>query len=269
MIRKTFVLLSALLMSTTLSLVHASSVQVTVTNHQSQGGFYFTPVWVGFHDGGFDTFNGGEAASSQLEALAEDGNVAPLRGVFGGNADGTARVDSVVFGADGFPGAPVFDPGESASELVDVTNAGSNRYLSFGSMIIPSNDAFFANGNPFAYEIFNSDGDFNGPITISIYGQDIYDSGTEVNDGLGAAFSATGGTDSVEGGVVGFSPGLDIFIGTDTAAGTTIGSAIGRNELVATIQINDANAVPEPSAVAIWAVFGIIGGFVAYRKQRR
>ena len=268
MLRSTFVLLSTLLMSTTLTL-HASSVQVTVTNHRSQGGFYFTPVWVGFHDGGFDTFNGGEAASAELEALAEGGDLAPLRGAFGGNADGTARVDSVVFSPDGFAGAPVFDPGESVSELVNVSDAGSNRYLSFGSMIIPSNDAFFANGNPFAYEIFNGNGEFKGPVTISIYGRDIYDSGTEVNDGFGAAFSALGGTDSDEGGAVGLHPGLDNFIGTDTAAGTTITSGLGSNELIATIEINDANAVPEPSAVAIWGVFGLIGGIVACRKRRR
>ena len=33
-------------------------IQVTVTNNAPAGGAYLTPVWLGFHDGSFDSYNG-------------------------------------------------------------------------------------------------------------------------------------------------------------------------------------------------------------------
>ena len=54
-------------------------------------------------------------------------------------------------------------------------------------MIIPSNDAFIGNEDPLAYELFDAEGNFTGRVTIDIFASDIYDSGTEVNDGQGAA----------------------------------------------------------------------------------
>ena len=67
---------------------------------------------------GFDLFDGGSPASPELEALAEGGDVAPLRAAFGKNADGSSRVDTVAAAAGGFPGAPVFDPGETHTLVV-------------------------------------------------------------------------------------------------------------------------------------------------------
>ena len=84
-------------------------------------------------------------------------------------------------------------------------------------MVIPSNDAFIGNGNPTAYRIFNPDGSFAGPLVIDIFGDEIYDAGTEVNDGLGAPFSTLGGSSTDENGTVALHPGLGNFIGTDTA----------------------------------------------------
>ena len=245
----------------------ASPVQISVTNHQGAGGFYFTPVFAAFHDGGFDLFDGGTTASVGLETIAETGDAAPLAASLGNNADGTARTNTVVTAPNGFAGAPVFDPGDSATQVFDVADTTSNRYLTLASMIIPSNDAFFGNGNPFAHEVFAANGSFNGPITVRIYGADIYDAGTEVNDGQGAAFSAVGGTATDEGGVVSFAIGLDGLVGTTTAAGTTITSGIGSGELLATIQITDPNAVPEPSSLAIWGSILLMGLF-ARRKSR-
>ena len=42
----------------------AVSVRVTVTNNAAAGGIYLTPMWIGFHDGGFDLFDIGGAASA-------------------------------------------------------------------------------------------------------------------------------------------------------------------------------------------------------------
>ena len=52
----------------------AASVQVSVTNNQGADGLYLTPLLSIMHDGSFDTFDVGSAASASLEALAEEGD---------------------------------------------------------------------------------------------------------------------------------------------------------------------------------------------------
>ena len=46
---------------------HATKVVVTIENLQPSDGFFFTPVWTGFHDGGFDLFDAGSPASNPLD----------------------------------------------------------------------------------------------------------------------------------------------------------------------------------------------------------
>ena len=48
-------------------------LRVTVENLAPKQGIGLAPFWIAFHDGSFDVFNEGEAASSALEFLAEDG----------------------------------------------------------------------------------------------------------------------------------------------------------------------------------------------------
>lgn len=244
----------------------AAELRITVENLQPQDGFFFTPVWFGLHDGGFDLFDTGSLASSELATIAETGDAAPLSMLFGAgmNADSSARIDGVIAAPGGFPGAPVFDPGESAMMDVSVSDPMSNRYLSFASMIIPSNDAFFGNGNPMAYELFAADGSFHGPITIDILGRNIYDSGSELNDQMGAAFSALGGSDTDESVPVMLHPGLDPFLGTDTAAGTTLMSAIGADTPVARIHVS---LVPEPTGISLLAS-GVAFALLRLRRTR-
>jgi hypothetical protein len=51
------------------------TVQVTFTNLAPIGGTYVTPVWFGFHDGGFDIADLGQnAAGTFVESLAETGS---------------------------------------------------------------------------------------------------------------------------------------------------------------------------------------------------
>ena len=61
----------------------ALEVQVKIENLSPEGGLYFTPVWVGFHDGNFDVYDQGSTASEGLERFAEDGDFAALRNDFG------------------------------------------------------------------------------------------------------------------------------------------------------------------------------------------
>ncbi|MEM9217904.1 MAG: spondin domain-containing protein [Cyanobacteria bacterium P01_F01_bin.150] len=152
-----------------------SQVTVTVENLAPTNGTRLTPVWVGFHNGNFDTFNSGEAASAALESLAEDGSNELLSQAF--NASGLGSIDGAV-------GSAPIQPSETPSETFDV-NTSTGQYFSFASMVLPSNDTFIGNGNPEAYELFDDEGNFLGP-EILVLGSQAYDAGTEVNDEIPA-----------------------------------------------------------------------------------
>jgi hypothetical protein len=220
---------------------HGAEVMVTVENLQPAGGLFFTPTWVGFHNGTFDALDVGSAASAAIEAIAEEGDTAPLVASFAGNG-----VDGVV--APGSPFGPSGSSFAGSSSQTFSVDAMSERYFSYASMVIPSNDAFFANDNPMAYSIFDAAGNYTGPVTINITGSDIWDAGTEANDAMGAAFSALGGTSSDEVATIGPHPGLDNFIGTGTANGETILSAFNADSAIARITVTQ---VPEPSSFGL------------------
>ena len=48
----------------------------SIENLVSTNGTRLTPVWVGFHNGDFHAFDGGETASAAPESLAENGSYA-------------------------------------------------------------------------------------------------------------------------------------------------------------------------------------------------
>lgn len=233
------------------SAASAARISVTVENLTPGGGLYFTPVWVGLHDGSFDTFDVGAPASASLEALAEGGDASGVRADFA--ALGSGR-DGVILAPAGFGGAPVFDPGDLASLVLDV-DPHTDRYFSFASMVIPSNDAFFGNADPLAYQVFDMTGAFNGPLEILVLGSQVWDAGTELNDGLGAPFSTLGGMSTDEMAAIGTHPGLGVLLGTATAAGTTIDTLAGdftrSGYQLARITIQQ---VPEPGLLALLGV---------------
>jgi len=220
-------------------------------------------LWVGLHDGGFDLFTNGEAVSPGLEQIAETGDPGVLMTEFAapGRLQGVAA-DPAGFGS--MPGQPpVIDPVNTATVDIDILNPAAYRYLSFASMVIPSNDAFIGNGDPIAHEVFDGAGNFNGPLTIDITAANIYDAGTEDNTGLGAAFSANMGdaTDTI-GGTASQGPDLSNFIGTGTAAGTTIGAVPGSTPF-ARITVS---VVPEPTTAVLCGLGAI--ALVGSRRRR-
>ncbi|MBZ0114552.1 MAG: spondin domain-containing protein [Thermoanaerobaculia bacterium] len=180
-------------------------LEISITNLAPEHGNYLTPPWVGIHDGSFDTFDTGSSSSDALERLAEDGNTAPLSQLFLDSNSGL--LDATVVG----PNGPLA-PGETAKLVLKVDGTlPTSRYLSFASMVIPSNDAFVGNESPHAFPLFDGQGEPRLGSYL-VYGNDVLDAGTEVNDELPAntAFlgQAAADTGVTEGGVVTNHPGF-------------------------------------------------------------
>jgi hypothetical protein len=188
-------------------------VQVTVQNLAPTNGIWLTPFWVGFHDGNFDSFSQGQPASAAVERVAEDGSTGQITAAFAGTGFGAGQATLLGTGVPGQPGAPpVIGPGTSATSFFNLESSDPrSRYFSYASMIIASNDAFVANGNPLAHSIFDGGGNFLGADFI-VLGSQVWDAGTEVNDELPAntAFLAQSVDDTgvVENGLVHLHPGF-------------------------------------------------------------
>ena len=246
------------------------NVSITFENTTAAGGGSFTPYWFALHNGGFDSYDGGSTAAGfpGLEELAEEGDTGPISAAFAASPAGMAGgVDGTAVAISGPGDAPVLSPGESVTVSVDAGDSSVNRWFSYASMVVPTNDLFVGNGNPFAHEVFDASGNFNGPVEILLFGSSVNDAGTEVNDAFaGAAFSTNGGTGVTEDlpvrnffTVAGDVDYLDSFLNTGTADGGTITTAFGPADLIGRITV-----VPAPSTAALVG----LGGLAAMRRRR-
>lgn len=244
----------------------SGDISVSITN-AGNSDFTLTPLWFAFQNGNFDFFEVGSPASAALELLAEDGDFSGLVNDFT-TAGQPGNRQGAVFAPGGFGGAPVIEPGETGTAFITALNPTDYQYLSFASMIIPSNDTFLGNNDPKAYQVFDATGainDASGVFTINIYGRDLLDAGTEDNLGQGAPFSTIPGAavDTV-GGTVTQAGNLLEFFDTTTPAGGIITDFIGADELVATIEIT---AVPEPATGGM-AALTVLGCTAFFRRRR-
>jgi len=272
-IRNTVLTVSAASLALSLSAgsADASMITVSVEDTQGDGGFFFTPFWLGIHDGSFDTFNGGELSAGfpGITTIAEVGSTAPQSARFDSEVPGGTQTTLTATSI----GAPVFEPGESSSVNLDVTDSSTYRYFSFASMVIPTNDLFVANDDPGAYAIFNEDGTFAGPVEILLYGRSVYDNGTEQNSATNdPAFFNSDGQAIPEVAVVrslDLTPGgadalyLASFDGAGlTPTGAAVTVPFGADDLIGRITITE---VPEPASMGI-AAMGLLG--LAARRRR-
>lgn len=79
------------------------------------------------------------------------------------------------------PGTPRY---QLATVLVDPL---SQRFLSYLGRIQPSDDAFVGNDEPFAIELFDAQGRFNGPLYVDVFGSQVLDAGVCANREAGLA----------------------------------------------------------------------------------
>jgi hypothetical protein len=233
-------------------------LQVTVENLAPANSVAFAPLRVGFGNGSFDAFNNGQAATAPIISIAEGGSGADWFPAFQA-AEPTATIGTVVPN----PPGPLV-PGATASATFSV-DTSINRFFTFGSMVVPSNDHFVGNDSPTQFMLFDAGGNLN-ITSILQEGRHIWDAGSETTDPVNAAF-LVGGTNDLrtpQNGVVSFNfSELSAFNGLTTAAGYTFDSQLTADTDIYRISFA---VVPEPVSAALVALGGI--GFVAFRRRR-
>lgn len=135
----------------------AADISITVTNLTR--GIAFTPLLIAAHDSGTSLFMVGEAASANLQKMAEGGDISGL------SADVTGAGGVVVEN----PASGLLMAGQSAMADLDT---GSADQLSLVAMMLPTNDGFVGLSG------------LTIPATAGTYYYDLkaYDAGTEAND---------------------------------------------------------------------------------------
>lgn len=231
-------------------------LRVTVQNLAPANSLSFAPLRVGFNNGTYDAFNNGMTPGAAITSIAEGGSGSDWFPAFAA-ADPSATLGTVV----GMPAGPLL-PGATASTMFTV-DPSVNRFFTFGSMVVPSNDHFIGNDNPMQYMLFNASGQLN-ITTISQFGRDIWDNGSEIEDPANAAF-LVGGVNAQrtpQNGVVNFNfDRLDAFNGLTTAAGYTFNRQFGANDEIYRISFE---IIPAPGAAAMLG----LGGLMGLRRRR-
>ena len=159
---------------------------VTLTNSSDQTVYpgILTPVAYAVHSDDVKIFMPGMPASEGLERLSEDGNFQPLVDMLSA-ASGVSMAGAQPV-ADGATDPGPLMPGHSYSFSVSADS--DHPYLSVASMIVPSNDTFFA-FEPTGVQLINSDGTprADAEIAADIAAMRLaWDAGTERNQ-AGAA----------------------------------------------------------------------------------
>lgn len=231
-----------------ISVSNAAYLEVNVT---APGPVGLAPAYGAFHDGSFDLFEPGAAASPALEMLAEVGDTSGYS-----EPNGMTIV-----------GGGPFAPGGGTASATYMVGAGE-KYFSLAAMILPSNDWFV--GNDAGWDISALLG---APMGTSMMFDltTIWDAGTEMEDfafapggglvGITTPSDPAGGTD--QGGVVAAVVGADpfsTFANLEPASfdTTTLDPA---GDPIAKVTVT---VVPEPSSLALVGI-----GVLALALRRR
>lgn len=244
----------------------AVQVRVTVENLAPANSVSLAPFRFGFGNGTFDAFDNNQPAfllgaatiaDAPIVTIAEGGSGSAWFPAFQ-SAEPNADLGSVTG-----PVIGPFLPGQTNSAVFEIDP--TNRFFTFGTMVVPSNDHFLGNANPTAFEVF----DAGGNLVLSSFTEDasrIWDAGSETENPANAAFLVGGvnGQRENESLPVTFNfADLAAFNGLTTAAGYNFDSSLlSANTPV--LRVSFA-VVPEPGSIAIAA----LGGISVWTARRR
>ncbi|GAA6172200.1 spondin domain-containing protein [Colwellia sp. KU-HH00111] len=138
----------------------AQDLSITITNLTQ--GLHFTPVITAAHTSDNHMFMIGTAATAELQAMAEGGDISGLASILT-NADANISEN---------PAGGLLAPGMSTSYTL--SNDAANTHLSMTTMVLPSNDGFVGLDS---WKIPTEAGTY----TIML---NAYDAGTEANNEL-------------------------------------------------------------------------------------
>ncbi|PVV12083.1 MAG: hypothetical protein B6D77_05870 [gamma proteobacterium symbiont of Ctena orbiculata] len=141
------------------SLASDREISVEITNLTNA--IYFTPLLVATHNRHTDLFEVGTAASANLQAMAEGGNIDGL--IADVKASGGEYVAN--------PASGLLAPGATAEAVIERPRK-RNRFLSVVGMLLPTNDGFVGLDSLRVPKK-------KGTYTYYLHG---YDAGTEAND---------------------------------------------------------------------------------------
>lgn len=242
------------------SVAHAQSrmVTVTVTNLAAANSIGFADSHVGFHRGVFDAFNIGTTPGAGIISVAEGGAGGQWQTDFAA-ADPTATRGLI---------AGALTPGQSRSQSF-IVNAGLNKFFTFATMVIPSNDFFLGNDNPTGFRLFDDAGNLL-INSITQTSSQIWDAGSEAFSIAGAAFLVNGvnAVRTPQNGLVSFNfTELMGFNGEQTAAGYVFNSGLTAGQAIYRIDFTSVAVVPEPSSMILLAS-GLMMLGVAVRRKR-
>ncbi len=268
--RKT-VLLSAIAVTAVLGVLpdvgrgQTVQLRITVENLAPANSIGLAPFRFGFGNGTFDSFDNNQPAfllgapsiaEAPIVTIAEGGSGSTWFPAFQA-AEPNANLGSLLG-----PTIPPILPGQSSSAVFAINSA--NRFFTFGTMVVPSNDHFLGNANPTAFEVL----DTNGNLLLTSITEDasrIWDAGSETENPANAAFLVGGVNDQRENEnlpVMFNFADLSAFNGLTTAAGYTFNSSLlSANTPV--LRVTFA-VVPEPST-ALLALLGSLG--LAFRRR--
>ena len=153
-----------LLFWASLAMSTAAAAEINITVKNLTHGTYFTPFLVTAHDADPYLFHAGEAASDELQAMAEGGDISGLSSLVGGPDADTVEN----------PAGGLLAPGQTVSNILLNTDQTGNMYLSLVAMLLPTNDGFVGLDSLKLPTMA-------GTYTYYLNG---YDAGTEANDEL-------------------------------------------------------------------------------------
>jgi hypothetical protein len=249
----------------TLAFSQTVQIRVTVENIAPANSVSFAPLRLGFNSGTFDSFNNGQEAfllgspsiaQAPIVTIAEGGSGSTWFPAFMA-AEPNATLGTVAPN----PAGPL-TPGATGTAVFTV-DPSINRFFTFGSMVVPSNDHFLGNDSPTGFQLLDASGNLLINSIVQTAG-DIWDAGSEATDPANAAFLVAGNNDlrTPQNGVVNFNfAELNAYNGLTTAAGYTFQNVTAADTEVYRISFA---VVPEPNVLTILA-----SGILALAGWRR